>query len=130
MEQVEQVEQVAYKVVTVRDNGLWSLMEMELEGCRVQYVRGQVAVPRIEGSKLFCFDTLENAMAQMDLEEDEVQLWTCLVTNPQPMYVRASTVYGPETFVKFWTLGDRTRVGPCPDGTLGVDSIQLVERVS
>ncbi len=119
-----------------------------LEGCcrrsefpleyRVFYPEdGTVVVPRVEGTKLFIFDEVGNALEFIDafLSGVSLEIWEVEATNPVPVkWVGDPTM--PTRYWKSVSLGlieDRnTRweicASPAPNGSYWCDSLKLIRR--
>lgn len=125
----------AYKVVRAyqvsgESKQLVSLMRSLLSTFAVTYTPGEIARPKLPGSKLFCFTKLAHAYYHVSHPHQEI--WTCEVTGVVELPLR-STMEGlvkKQNIVDFWAgTDDGTKWAPTSNGTIGVDTVKLIERV-
>jgi len=142
---------IAYKLV-IRDNGLLSIFHRGLKhryGRILKYEINEWTYPTIKGSKLFVFDTIENAMeflhTNMNLKYqfstfsifDRGTIWMCEVHNPSKNGIVADSLRNNwQTVIKAWKLRKYKKrfkhlvhlIRP-PNGTLFVDAVKLIKEV-
>jgi hypothetical protein len=100
----------------------------------VTYVAGgQVNLPRVKGSKIFVFESLDAAYGYSRGGKGQ-ELWEVdIPDSSKKMKVRAGAdKYAFDRILDFWmnkAKGNNTHGTTVPKGTLGADSIILVNRV-
>ena len=73
-----------YKVVADEDGILKSAMSRHIGEAGVTYEVGKWAMPRIEGSKLFCFTSMRKARAFVKDFKFKLRVFRCKARNPMP----------------------------------------------
>lgn len=118
--------QVAYKWVWAY-NGRQKSAVVHVSPWCVYYTPGKTAYP-IEGSGLFVFNTVENAIAFNSAADDMLQLWKVATVNARPVKYVA---FGPQDFQMYWTNKgvDHGDLFPSYPGTMVCDSITLTRRI-
>jgi hypothetical protein len=122
-----------YKVVACCGNKLTSCCQNPLfpDEYRVEYKINEFVVPRIEGTKLFVFNDLQCAI-DFAFELFGLgcygEIWSCEITNPGP--ISNLSRFDLNLFRRYWagTLSNVDMIST-PEGTIGVDSVKLVERM-
>jgi hypothetical protein len=91
----------------------------------VIYEPGKRTTPLIEGSKLFCFDSLENAR---DFGMGFGEIWECKAENPTPCTLMASP--DEKSMRRFWggEAGLHQTLST-PIGSVWADSLTLTRKV-
>jgi hypothetical protein len=97
----------------------------------VKYIVGEWVKPRLEGSKLFIFDTKENALTFIQKEKADpkkVHLYTCEVKNP--MKAEYMDIPGFD-YPFFWNYRFFKSDGYAkpPEGTYYGDEVKLIKKV-
>lgn len=123
---------IAYKVVADTPKGLRSMCGQRVPSVTVTYRIGEWAQPKLAGSKLFCFASLEAARHWAPFHS----IFTCEVMGVEQLQYR--TIASEVWFGEFWALhrngtlethGQSIHKYGTPLGTWCVDSLRLIERV-
>jgi len=121
-----------YFFKVVRDHNPLGVYTSAFLTAPVYYSIGTVTLPRadIPGSKLFVFESLEEAKDFCICVMNSIFLCTC--TNPTVPPTRIASDSRRECFVVFWKSGsvaDHLPYLPTPPGTILVDSVELIGEI-
>jgi hypothetical protein len=98
------------------------------DSCLV-YKIGKVTTPKIKGSKLFAFKTLEAARSFISGGGSEYKIFKCVGTNPtNKKRMPVSEAEYIDTMRAFWSRKLKGSL-PVPRGTVFCDTIELTKRV-
>lgn len=139
-----------YKVLTIEpDAALTSICQIEdVVGVgrerALEYKPGQWTVPTLKGSKLFIFDSFDNAKEfAHKMLSTHAAIWECQVKNPLPMPQISRTRAGYiEDFWETWIEARQkhapalkaiqrhwTSIFTAPQGTFGASAVKLTKEV-
>lgn len=141
--------QVAYKILRVENNlltrRLYSFIGKDMGG--IEYFKTKINRPKIPNSKLFVFNTLDDAIKLMD-NTSSYEIWTCECENLAAPYKIMNFSFVYNHAYEFWnninmskfkdrcemdfSCKDWDRFVPlmnAPEGTLVCDSLKLIEKV-
>jgi len=118
-----------YKVLQRGPN---SLMSYGHHAAAQKYSESEENFPRIEGSKLFVFKELSDALNMVGVMREHIEIWECEVENPE---ICKSICFWMSPFQAFETFWNEERFASLlfldivPEGTWLVDSLRLLKPV-
>jgi hypothetical protein len=99
----------------------------------IDYSAGGNILPKLEGSKIFVFESLDAAYDYISGPDDNEELWEVRVPeDSKPLQVRGDITYDTYFIKEFWKnkIAKKKPCGvPAPKGTLGASSISLSHRI-
>lgn len=95
-----------YKVVADEDGVLKSAMSQHLGEASVTYEVGKWSKPKIDGSKLFCFQSMKKAREFIKDFNLKLRLFRCKAKNPKPAS-DISAVLDLKSIMYFWGKADK-----------------------
>ncbi len=116
---------IAYKVVHDLNGRFISVnAKGNLDGLDcIDYRLNETVYPKLKNSKLFVFDTLQNAL---QFKINYCKVFKCKITNP----IRATEIDSNGVRIEnFWLKGKDYISATPPRGTLFVDSVELLEEI-
>ncbi len=121
-----------YKVISKNFDSKISYASVGI-GMTVEYFENKWAKPILEGSKLFCFDSLESAQDWLNQGNGMLgyEIWECKVENP----IKAAHLisYVSAQYIKdYWNNEDMRSdfLKETPKGTIWADKIMLLTQIS
>jgi hypothetical protein len=132
-------DKIYYKVVGYKGFSAWTgrkKKQLENQVDRdliLKYEINKWTVPKIKGSKLFVFDSYDNALDFRICLFDSI-IYSCVVRNPcnsGPFHTRVSCDIIPMMWKNFAQKKKYTHLacGSPPTGTVWVDAVKLIEKV-
>ena len=122
---------VFYKVVRRRDKTNKDLTSVITNGFSIKYKTQRWRKPRLQGSKIFVFDSLNNARCFITKNSgNNLVIYECEVQNPVKAKSYAFTA-DDESILRFWRfkLEEYSSSFQLPVGTYFVDKVKLTKRV-
>jgi hypothetical protein len=122
---------VFYKVVRRRDKTNKDLTSVTTNGFSIKYKTQRWRKPRLQGSKIFVFDSLNNARCFIAKNSGfNLVIYECEVQNPVKAQCYAY-IADDNSILYFWRRGleeDKSDF-QLPVGTYFVDKVKLIKRV-
>lgn len=99
----------------------------------VEYIPQKWTWPKVTNSKLFCFDTKENALRYFSpYGSNNLKLWEALAVDPEPLYHCAyarDLLFTKGLIERFWNHSYPLDVSESMIGTLVTPRLRLIKRI-